>query len=531
MKQPIDMRADHAKIVADIIARHLPGGVLVRVFGSRAKWSAKPHSDLDLAVKGKGPLPGAVLGDLAEAFSESDLPFRVDVVDWHSVAPSFQAVVDRDGVALTVPLGQVATLLSGGTPSKANSAFWNGDIPWLTPKDMGQWEGTTDAHVTKAAIGKGTRLAPENASFVAVRGMSLHNEIRVVRSSRPITFNQDIKAVVAGPTIDPGFLYYALTAAKPVLLGLVSAAGHGTGVLDTDRLRSLDIPALPLDEQRTIAATIAGLDDKIEINRRMNETLEGMAQAIFRDWFVDFGPVRRKAAGATDPQAIMGGLTTDPARAAALVTLFPAAFGADGLPVGWTAGSLARLALLNSDSWKASNHPAEVEYVDLSNTKWGTIETTAQLKWEAAPSRARRIAKKGDSIIGTVRPGNGSYAYIGREGYTVSTGFAVLRPKQANYADAIYVAATAADNITRLANLADSHGGAYPAVNPDVVAATPFPVVPDAVLRAFSTFASPLREKIEQAKLENTTLADTRDYLLPRLMSGAARVVPQADAA
>jgi type I restriction enzyme S subunit len=235
MKQPIDLRPDHASIVHDIIARHLPGGVSVRVFGSRAKWSAKPHSDLDLALKGKGPLPRAVLGDLAEAFSESDLPFRVDVVDWHSVAPSFQAVIDRDGFPLTVQLGQVATLLSGGTPSKANDAFWNGDIPWLTPKDMGQWDCTTEAHVTSGAIGKGARLAPESASFVAVRGMSLHNQIRVVRSDRPITFNQDIKAVVAGPSIDPDFLYYALTAAKPVLLGLVSSAGHGTGVLDTGR--------------------------------------------------------------------------------------------------------------------------------------------------------------------------------------------------------------------------------------------------------------------------------------------------------
>ena len=85
MKQPIDLRPDHAKIVHEIIARNLPAGVSVRVFGSRAKWTAKPHSDLDLALKGKQPLPRSVLGDLAEAFSESDLPFRVDIVDWHAV--------------------------------------------------------------------------------------------------------------------------------------------------------------------------------------------------------------------------------------------------------------------------------------------------------------------------------------------------------------------------------------------------------------------------------------------------------------
>lgn len=111
MKQPIDLRPDHAKIVHEIIARHLPAGVSVRVFGSRAKWTAKPHSDLDLALKGKEPLPRSVLGDLAEAFSESDLPFRVDVVDWQTVTPSFQAVIDRDGKPLSWPIVGLGNLI------------------------------------------------------------------------------------------------------------------------------------------------------------------------------------------------------------------------------------------------------------------------------------------------------------------------------------------------------------------------------------------------------------------------------------
>ncbi|MGC4251821.1 MAG: restriction endonuclease subunit S [Sphingobium sp.] len=350
----------------------------------------------------------------------------------------------------------------------------------------------------------------------------------------PVNFciAQDMVAVRADPAkVYPPYLFAALRSDE--MQSAIADMHVGTLIPhfkkgDFDKLE-VPLPDEPM--QRFIGNMYLSLTEKIELNRRMNETLEGMAQAVFRDWFVDFGPTRRKAAGEAEPVAVMGGLTPDPARAAHLAALFPAAFGNDGLPVGWSEGILARLALVNSESWKASNHPAEVEYVDLSNTKWGTIESTARLAWEAAPSRARRIARKGDSIIGTVRPGNGSYAYIGKDGYTVSTGFAVLRPKEGIYTDVIYVAVTAADNITRLANLADGHGGAYPAVNPDVVAATPFPVVPDALLTAFSTFASPLREKIEQAKLENTILAETRDYLLPRLMSGAVRVAPQAEAA
>ncbi len=68
----------------------------------------------------------------------------------------------------------------------------------------------------------------------------------------------------------------------------------------------------------------------------MNETLEAMAQAIFKDWFVDFGPTRRKLSGITDPAAIMGGLTPDAIRATELAALFPDALGDDGLPVGWS---------------------------------------------------------------------------------------------------------------------------------------------------------------------------------------------------
>jgi type I restriction enzyme, S subunit len=346
---------------------------------------------------------------------------------------------------------------------------------------------------------------------------------------REMATSQDFANWICGPDLDYRYLKYALIAEGDALLNFASGSVHQT--IYFPELKSFHIAAPEMPEQRAIADILSALDDKIELNRQTNETLEGMAQAIFRDWFVDFGPTRRKAAGEADPVAIMGGLTPDPARAAELAALFPADFGSDGLPAGWTAGTLDRLALVNSESWKTKNHPAQVEYVDLSNTKWGTIEATAILTWEAAPSRARRIVRTGDTIVGTVRPGNGSYAYIGRNGYTASTGFAVLRPRQVIYTDAIYVAATAADNITRLANLADGHGGAYPAVNPDVVVATPFPVVPDDLLTAFSAFASPLRAKIEQAKLENQTLADTRDYLLPRLMSGAVRVAPKVEAA
>ena len=132
------------------------------------------------------------------------------------------------------------------------------------------------------------------------------------------------------------------------------------------------------------------------------------------------------------------------------------------------------------------------------------------------------MLRPGDTIVGTVRPGNGSYAFISEGGLTGSTGFAVLRPSTPQYAQFVYLAATAAENIDALAHLAD--GGAYPAVRPEVAAATPV-VRPDyEVLGRFSLASGPLLAKMAQNERESRTLAALRDALLPRLISGELRV-------
>jgi type I restriction enzyme S subunit len=97
---PIDIRPDLWGIVRDIMRRHVPGHE-VWAFGSRVKGTAKPYSDLDLAVISEKPLPLEVLARLAEDFSESDLPWRVDVVDWAATSDSFRKIIERDKVVLT----------------------------------------------------------------------------------------------------------------------------------------------------------------------------------------------------------------------------------------------------------------------------------------------------------------------------------------------------------------------------------------------------------------------------------------------
>jgi type I restriction enzyme S subunit len=309
------------------------------------------------------------------------------------------------------------------------------------------------------------------------------------------------------------FLYYALRSGG-VRQDLQSRA-TGTTVqgIRQSQLRLVRIPVPPLPEQRAIADMLGVLDDKIDLNRRMNETLEAMARALFKSWFVDFDPVRAKAEGRDT------GLPPD------LAALFPDRFADSELgeiPSGWRPGTLTNLGLLNPETWSARTRPRQLRYVDLSNTKRGRIETTQCFDREAAPSRAQRVLRPGDTIVGTVRPGNGSYALVFEEGLTGSTGFAAIRPRSAESREALYLAATAPENIDRLAHLAD--GAAYPAVRPEVVLTTPVAIPPASVLSRFSVLVAPLLGRFAASEQESHTLAALRDALLPKLLSGEVRV-------
>ena len=168
---------------------------------------------------------------------------------------------------------------------------------------------------------------------------------------------------------------------------LLSWAGSGgtRNALTKGMIELFDVPApQDIDEQRAIAHILGTLDEKIELNRRMNETLEAMARALFKDWFVDFGPVRAKAEG------------RDPGLPRTLADLFPARVVDSDLgeiPEGWEVGTTADLSDLNSEVWTKGTRPTEIRYVDLSNTKRGRIEAITPYAAAKAPSRAQRVLR------------------------------------------------------------------------------------------------------------------------------------------
>lgn len=307
---------------------------------------------------------------------------------------------------------------------------------------------------------------------------------------------------------DPRFCYFLL---RNLDLGRFNA-GSGVPTLNRNHIQPVPVRYPDVAEQRRISNVLGVLDDKIDLNRRINATLDAIARGIFRDLFVNFGPTRAKMK------------RCKPYFESELWALFPDQMS-EGLPLGWRIGAVAEFATLNPESWTDRMHPEMVRYLDLSNVKWGEVESIIDYSWEVAPSRARRVLRSGDTIFGTVRPGNGSYALIGEEGLTGSTGFATLRPRTRIDRDFVWYATTAPQNVERLTNMAD--GAAYPAVRPDAVASTAVAVPPIAVREVFSRFVSPLTDRIIANRFENKLLAELRNLLLPRLISGELMLRPE----
>ena len=261
---------------------------------------------------------------------------------------------------------------------------------------------------------------------------------------------------------------------------------------------------------------LGALDDKIELNRRMNATLEAMARALFQSWFVDFDPVRAKLDG-REPIGL------DPATAA----LFPEHFEHgkhDMLPVGWSLAAIEEVCAINAWMLSKSDDLETLEYVEISEVSRGNIANIVTYQRGEEPSRARRRLCHGDTVLSTVRPDRGSYflSLNPPENRVASTGFAVLTPTKVPWSF-LHVALTQPEVSDHLGQMAD--GGAYPAVRSDVIGAmqVALPNEPK-ILEAFHHTCAPLFEQAEANRIQSRTLATLRDTLLPKLLSGELQV-------
>ncbi len=423
-------------------------------------------------------------------------------------------------------LGQVTDFLSGGTPSKNQAEYWTGTVPWVSAKDMKRFRlEDTEDHITEEAVANGTRVAPAGSVLLLTRGMTLLNDLPISVLARPMAFNQDVKALRPKPGVRDAYLPYLLLGNKERLLSLVDLAGHGTGRLNSDELKALNVRLPPEPEQRAIAHILGTLDDKIELNRRMSETLEGMARALFKSWFVDFDPVRAKAEG------------RDPGLPKEIADLFPDRFVDSELgeiPEGWEIRPLADcIDVVRGLSYKGSGlSPDGLPMHNLNSIYEGGGYKHDGIKRYDGDFKPRHVACSGDVIVANTEQGHDrlliGYAAVIPERFGEESLFSHhiyrIRPKDPT--------GLTPDYICQLLNTPVMHETVSGYANGTTVNMLPIDaleipriVLPNSpVVCAFDAVAKASRLRQEEMFEESRTLAALRDTLLPKLISGELRV-------
>ncbi|MBJ7409981.1 MAG: restriction endonuclease subunit S [Phenylobacterium sp.] len=324
---------------------------------------------------------------------------------------------------------------------------------------------------------------------------------------------------------DPRFVYYFFRSIASELAQL--DVGSANPTLNRNHVHPISILwPRSVEEQQRISCLLGGLDDKIELNRRMNETLEAVAQAIYRDWFVDFGPVRRKLAGTTDPIEIMGGLTAIPERAAELAALFPDELTAEGLPTGWSSPPLStQLDLIGGGTPKttmAEYWGGSIPWFSVVDSPAASdvfvFDTEKSISATGLAESSARLVPAGTTII-SARGTVGNLAVAGRD-MTFNQSCYGLRSARGEYPYLVFL--TVGRAVEQLRAMA--HGSVFSTITRQTFDALPSPSAPSPIMAAAERTIEPLFARIKAAVAENRSLAETRDYLLPRLMSGEVRV-------
>jgi Restriction endonuclease S subunits len=304
--------------------------------------------------------------------------------------------------------------------------------------------------------------------------------------------------------------YLYLFVRSSLFLAQVSALRTGSAQpqLPIRDISRVEIPIPPLGEQRAIAHILGTLDDKIELNRRMNETLEAMARALFKSWFVDFDPVRAKAEG------------RDPGLPKPLADLFPDSFEDSELgeiPKGWVAGRVDDefdLTMGQSPPGDTYNELGEGMPFFQGRTDFGFRFPTRRV-YCTAPTR---LAKTGDTLI-SVRAPVGDIN-MASEDCVVGRGVAAARHKSGSRSYTYQFMRSLEDVFARF----EGEGTVFGSIGKKDFHAIPCVVPPRGLVVEFERLMTPIDDSINNNDCESRTLAALRDTLLPKLISGELRI-------
>jgi type I restriction enzyme S subunit len=350
------------------------------------------------------------------------------------------------------------------------------------------------------------------------------NVARVKLREGRLVLNQRVgRFLVSDPDVlSAEFLYYFLFA--PRTRALMSSLGYGSVQpnVSPTLIHGIDIQIPSLPEQRAISSILSAFDDKIELNRRTAETLEAMARAVFKSWFVDFDPVHAKAAGRV-PEWMD----------AETAALFPDCFGEDGLPEEWIECFGADLFdVTKGRSYKkAELQPSEIALVTLKsfNRKGGYARRG--LKPYTGDYNPNQIVLPGEIVMACTDLTQAAEV-IGRPAIVEASEFdtlvasldvLVIRPvPQWLTNEWLYWLLNEPRSHEHMRSYAN--GSTVLHLSKEAVPTLPCVVPPESVVLAFTALIRPWMERSRHGRNQNAVLENTRDALLPRLLSGELRV-------
>lgn len=548
--KPIDIAPADLEIVQRILSQYVPS-LEVRAFGSRVTWNARATSDLDLALFTTEPLDFALKAELRETFAQSNLPFRVDIVDWAATPEDFQEVIAQEYVVISralsekqrgtdklmettlgnctinetahspktvwplVEIGTIAQIEGGSTPSTRNPDNFGGGIAWITPKDLSttQFRFLSEGSRTLSSQGLkncSARLVPRGTVLLSTRApIGL-----VAIASKELATNQGIRNLIPSKDVTSEYLYYWLKANTAVLEQ--HAAGTTFSELSGTALRRIQLRLPPLPEQKAITYILETLDDRIVLNHRMNQTLEEMARALFKSWFVNFDPVHVKMEKCwLADQSFLD-------QFAEFYPFFPkqvANSEIGNIPEGWKVGKLSDISKLLKRRISPSDLDLQTPYIGLEHMPKRSIALTNWGKASKVKS-SKSGFRKGEILFGKLRP------YFHKVGISpidgiCSTDILVLAPISHLWLSFLLLCVSDSKFIRYVDQ--NATGTRMPRTDWKKMKSYKICLPPKDIIEAFQNITQVLIDQIVANVHEIKMLTNLRNTLLPKILSGPVR--------
>lgn len=388
-----------------------------------------------------------------------------------------------------------SNICSGGTPKSTVTGYYGGDIPWLNTKEINfNRIYKTEKTITNEGLNNSSaKWIPAKSVIVAMYGATAG---KIAINQIPLTTNQACCNLIIDSTkADYRFVYYALCQDYNYLSSL--ANGGAQQNLNAQLIKEFEIPFPSLDEQKLIANILSSLDDKIELNRRINENLEQQAQALFKAWFVDFEPFK-------DGKFVDSELGK--------------------IPEGWTVKKLGELC----DSISVT-HPCkegQLIFLNTGDIENGFILNHKYMNIKDMPGQAKKSIQENDILYSEIRPINRHFAFVNfaAQEYIVSTKLMVLRANDNKSSMRLYQYLTSDNVINELQHEAESRSGTFPQIRFENIKNLKILIGSDDVEKQYTKYIENIYKIIFQYRKEITKLTQLRDTILPHLMSGELEI-------